>query len=87
MYQAKGDGGGRHAVIDPAARIAAGRRDELERDLAQAQHRDQLALDYQPIVDIRGGDLVAVEALLRWHHPDRGRSCRTSSFPAPSGPG
>jgi diguanylate cyclase (GGDEF)-like protein len=66
------DGGGRHAVIDPAARIAADRRDELERDLAQAQHRAQLALVYQPIIDVRSGDLVAVEALLRWYHPERG---------------
>ena len=41
-------------------------------DLAQAQQRDQLALDYQPIIDARSGDLVAVEALLRWHHHTRG---------------
>jgi diguanylate cyclase (GGDEF)-like protein len=72
MYQAKNNGGGRHQVIHPEARLAADRRDELEGDLKQAQHRAQLTLVYQPIIDIRGGGLVAVEALLRWQHPDRG---------------
>ncbi len=72
MYQAKQNGGGRHVVIDPTARLAADRRHDLERDLAQAQHRDQFAVMYQPIVDVHSGDPVAVEALLRWHHPQRG---------------
>jgi len=72
MYQAKHDGGGRHKVLDRAARLDANRREALERDLQQAQRRDQLALAYQPIVDVRSGELVAVEALLRWNHPVRG---------------
>ncbi len=72
MYQAKRRGGGRHQVVDPAARLARDSRDALERDLQQAQCREQLTLVYQPIVDVRTADLVAVEALLRWHHPDRG---------------
>ena len=72
MYRAKQNGGGRHAVIDTAARLTADRHDDLERDLRQAQHRNQLALAYQTIIDVRSRDLVAVEALLRWHHPERG---------------
>ncbi len=72
MYQAKQDGGGRYRVLDPDVRLAADRRVELEADLRQAQHRQQLALLYQPIVDVGTGDLVCVEALLRWHHPERG---------------
>ena len=72
MYQAKANGGGHHRVLDPVARVAADRRDDLERDLALAQSRHQLTLAYQPIVDLQQGRLVAVESLLRWQHPHRG---------------
>ncbi len=72
MYQAKKDGGGQHRVIDPAARLASDRRDDLEADLWQAERRGQLALRYQPIVDVATGGLGGVEALLRWDHPVRG---------------
>lgn len=72
MYQAKAAGGGHHRVLDPVARVAADRRDDLERDLAGAQDRHELALAYQPIVDLRQGQLMAVESLLRWEHPHRG---------------
>ena len=72
MYQAKRAGGGHHRVIDPAARVAAERRDDLERDLRDARHHGQLSLVYQPIFDVPRATLVAVEALLRWRHPQRG---------------
>ena len=72
MYQAKNNGGGRLQILDTEARLAADRRDQLELDLQQAMSREQLSLVYQPIVDIRSGDMVAVEALLRWIHPERG---------------
>lgn len=41
-------------------------------DLRLALGRGQLALAYQPVVDAKTGEVTAVEALLRWHHPDRG---------------
>jgi diguanylate cyclase (GGDEF)-like protein len=72
MYQAKIDGGNQLQVLDPAARLAADRRDQLEADLQDAQSLNQLSLRYQPIVDVHTSDLVAVEALLRWQHPERG---------------
>lgn len=45
---------------------------ELLRQLANALHNDEFRLLYQPIVDATRGDTVAVEALIRWEHPERG---------------
>jgi diguanylate cyclase (GGDEF)-like protein len=72
MYQAKNKGGGRHHLSDPAARLAADRRANLERDLRSAEQLDQLFLAYQPIMSVRTGRVHCVEALLRWDHPSRG---------------
>jgi diguanylate cyclase (GGDEF)-like protein len=72
MYLAKAEGGGRHATMPAAARAAAARADELERDLRDAQPHDEFSLVYQPIMSARRAEVVAVEALLRWQHPLRG---------------
>jgi diguanylate cyclase (GGDEF)-like protein len=72
MYQAKQAGGGRHQISDPAARLATDRRGRLSRELRSAVGRSEFELAYQPLVDVRDGTLTAVEALLRWQHPDRG---------------
>jgi EAL domain-containing protein (putative c-di-GMP-specific phosphodiesterase class I) len=45
---------------------------ELGPDLHHAASRDQLRLEYQPIIDLCSGTAVAVEALVRWDHPTRG---------------
>lgn len=44
----------------------------LAGELAQGVHNDDFALYYQPIHELRTGRLVGAEALLRWHHPQRG---------------
>ena len=72
MYQAKESGGGCLRVSEPGARLAADLRRDLENDLRSAAQREELALLYQPIVDVRTRDLMAVEALVRWAHPTRG---------------
>jgi diguanylate cyclase (GGDEF)-like protein len=72
MYQAKSSGGGRHQVSDPAARLAADRSKDLERDLRSAEQLGQLYLAYQPIISLGTGRLHGVEGLLRWEHPHRG---------------
>jgi Amt family ammonium transporter len=45
---------------------------QLERELRQALREGQFRLDFQPVVDVRVGGIVGVEALLRWEHPRRG---------------
>jgi c-di-GMP phosphodiesterase len=47
-------------------------RSSLDHDLKLGIGRDQLRLEYQPIIDLRSGRCVAGEALLRWRHPAHG---------------
>ena len=72
MYRAKQGGGGRYEIYDAHMRRRARERVETEAGLRQALERGELELVYQPEVDVPTGAVVAVEALLRWEHPERG---------------
>ncbi|WP_410587122.1 EAL domain-containing protein [Amycolatopsis sp. lyj-23] len=72
MYQAKALGRGRHHFFDVGLRERMQRRLRMEQDLRAAVHDGQLWPAYQPVVDLRTGEMVAVEALLRWTHPRHG---------------
>jgi diguanylate cyclase (GGDEF)-like protein/PAS domain S-box-containing protein len=72
MYLAKDGGKGRYAVFEPTMHLAAVDRLELKADLNRAIQQDELSLAYQPIVDLEHGAIVAVEALARWVHDERG---------------
>jgi EAL domain-containing protein (putative c-di-GMP-specific phosphodiesterase class I) len=72
MYRAKQRGGGRFEMFDTATRVSAMERLELEHDLRRAIERRELQLYYQPEVSIADRRVKAVEALLRWEHPERG---------------
>jgi len=72
LYEAKRDGRGR--VVRYRASLARAYEDRivLENDLRSALTNGELRLVYQPIVDPRSGRAICCEALLRWHHPERG---------------
>ncbi len=72
MYRAKAAGKNRLAVFKPEMHVAALRRLDLEADLRRAVECDGLFVEYQPIVDLRTGEMVKVEVLARWCHPERG---------------
>jgi diguanylate cyclase (GGDEF)-like protein/PAS domain S-box-containing protein len=79
MYRAKERGRARSELFDAEMRARAARRLEVERDLRDALSNDELRLHYQPLVDLANGEIVSLEALLRWEHPRRG-SLETEEF-------
>jgi len=72
MYRAKAQGRGRYAVFEPMLREQARERLELEEALRHAVDQMQIETHLQPVVQIRTGQLVGFEALVRWNHPRRG---------------
>ena len=72
LHAAKRLGPGRVAFYEPEMRSTALTRLDLKTDLRHALARDELRLVYQPIVATSDERTVAVEALLRWDHPERG---------------
>jgi diguanylate cyclase (GGDEF)-like protein len=72
MYMAKGGGKGRFQLFDAAMHDSMVSRLALKTDLATAVASGQLRIDYQPVVDLRTGAVVGVEALARWQHPTLG---------------
>jgi diguanylate cyclase (GGDEF)-like protein/PAS domain S-box-containing protein len=72
MYTAKSNGKNRVEVFQPSMHAAAIARLALKGDLERALERGEFALLYQPIIQLKTGQVTGVEALLRWHHPRRG---------------
>ncbi|MHB1500409.1 MAG: EAL domain-containing protein [Candidatus Dormibacteria bacterium] len=72
MYQAKSEGGRRALQFASAMRDVVGERVQVELDLRSALKQRELVVHYQPSVDLRSGEIVGAEALVRWNHPTRG---------------
>ncbi|ABM60967.1 EAL domain-containing protein [Halorhodospira halophila] len=72
MHRAKDEGGNRYRFFTEEMNREVRQRVELEAMLRNAEQRNELELWYQPQVALSTGQVVGVEALLRWHHPDRG---------------
>lgn len=71
LYRAKEAGRGRYCFFEPEMDAALRLRKGLERDLRAAIDQDRLTVAYQPLTDARGV-IQGVEALARWHDPERG---------------
>lgn len=72
MYDAKKRGKNNYQYFNQAMNDTHSRKYQLESDLRHAIKENQLELYYQPQVDSKTGILTGVEALMRWHHPEKG---------------
>lgn len=72
LYQAKEKGRGRYEMFNREMHEKVMARLEIEADLRKIIERDQLHLQYQPIVRVSDGVIEGFEALVRWIHPTRG---------------
>ena len=72
MYAAKQSGKNRFLIYDPALdRFARDQHEKLER-IRRALNKREFLLYYQPKVNMRTGEVIGAEALIRWQHPEKG---------------
>ena len=72
---------GKPQVYEPKEASAARRRFSIETELRRALDKDQLKLFYQPLIDLKSGEVSGFEALARWSHEDRGEISPTEFIP------
>ena len=73
MYRAKADGRNGYHIYSGEIQGNSDRRLALGNALRRALMHNQLSLNYQPQISLESGDIVGVEALLRWYHPQLGQ--------------
>ena len=72
MYRAKASGKGQFAIYEAGMHTAALQRLELRAEIERAVSEGELAVLYQPIIDLGRESIIGAEALVRWQHPTRG---------------
>jgi diguanylate cyclase (GGDEF)-like protein/PAS domain S-box-containing protein len=72
LYRSKDEGGAKYNFFTPEMTTLVQARRELEHDLRSALANGELALNYQPLVNLECNEISGFEALLRWYHPQRG---------------
>jgi diguanylate cyclase (GGDEF)-like protein len=72
MYGAKGRGKARYQMFDPGTNTRALKRLGFESDLRRVLEREEFVVHYQPKVSLETGNVLGLEALVRWEHPERG---------------
>ncbi len=73
MYQAKRSGKARHEIFDESMYVVARETLQLETDLRKAIEKNEFSVLYQPIVSLDTDEVVGIEALARWDHPEFGK--------------
>ncbi|HYM57049.1 MAG TPA: EAL domain-containing protein [Solirubrobacteraceae bacterium] len=87
LYAAKERGRAGFQVFDSEARMGGIDLLATEHALRLALRRGELCLHYQPEVDLETGRIIALEALVRWQHPERGLVPPAEFIPAAEGSG
>jgi predicted signal transduction protein with EAL and GGDEF domain len=72
LYRAKADGGGAYRFFEAGMDARMQARRAIELDLRKATLKGEFEVFYQPIIDLKTGRITSCEALIRWHHPERG---------------
>ena len=72
---------GQPQVYEPKEANLARRRFSIETELRRALERDQLQMFYQPLINLKSGEVAGFEALARWTHEDRGEISPTEFIP------
>ena len=72
---------GKPQIYEPKEASLARRRFSIETELRRALEKDQLTLRYQPLIDLKSGEVSGFEALARWTHPDRGEISPSEFIP------
>jgi diguanylate cyclase (GGDEF)-like protein len=81
LYRAKERGRGGYEIFDEVLRSRVIDHVQTENDLRRALQRGELELHFQPVVDLRSGETVLFEGLLRWRHPERGMLAPAAFIP------
>ena len=72
MYSAKANGGSAWQAFDPVAHLDGVKTQSMRAELQRAVEQHEFVVHYQPVVRLETGAVEAVEALVRWQHPERG---------------
>jgi diguanylate cyclase (GGDEF)-like protein/PAS domain S-box-containing protein len=81
LYRAKEDGRGTYRYFGPEMDAQMQARRIMECDLRRALAAGEFELHYQPVVDLSSDEISGVEALIRWHHPEKGTILPSAFIP------